>query len=69
MDTFVLDLFDFMLKVKSLLDKTNLFSPNDYENNDKIILKYFQQLKKWKNYIALFVVSLENLKNLRNHTS
>ena len=33
---------DFMLKGKSLRDYTNLFSPNDYENNDKIILKYFQ---------------------------
>ena len=27
---------------KSLLDYINLFSPNDYEKNDKIILKYFQ---------------------------
>ena len=32
---------DFMLKGKSLLDYTNLFSPNEYEKNDKIILKYF----------------------------
>ena len=30
---------DFMLKVKSLLEYTNLFSTNDYEKNDKIILK------------------------------
>ena len=35
-------LIDFMLKGKSLLEFTNLFSPNDYEKNDKIILKYFQ---------------------------
>ena len=33
---------DFMLKGKILDDYTNLFSPNDYEKNDKIILKYFQ---------------------------
>ena len=33
---------DFVLKGKSLLKNTNLFSPNDYEKNDKIILKYFQ---------------------------
>ena len=32
----------FMLKGKSLLDCTNLFSPNDYEKNDKITSKYFQ---------------------------
>ena len=31
-----------MLKSKSLLDYTNLFSPNDYEKNDRIILKYSQ---------------------------
>ena len=29
-----------MLKGKSLLDYTNLFSPNDYEKND-IRLKFF----------------------------
>ena len=32
---------DFMLKGKSLLEYTYLFSPNDYEKNDNIILKYF----------------------------
>ena len=33
---------DLMLGGKSLLDYKNLFSPNNYEKNDKIILKYFQ---------------------------
>ena len=33
---------NFMLKGKSFLDYTNLFSPNEYKKNDKIILKYFQ---------------------------
>ena len=33
---------DFMLKGESLLDYTDLFSPNDYDQNDKVILKYFQ---------------------------
>ena len=32
---------DFMLKGKSLLDYTNLFTPNGYEKNYKIILKFF----------------------------
>ena len=36
---------DFMLKGKSLLKYINLFSPNEYEKNDEIILKYFQWLK------------------------
>ena len=39
---FCIGFIDFMLKGKSLLDDTNLYSPNDYENNNKIILKYFQ---------------------------
>ena len=36
------DSIPFMLKGKSLLDYTNLFSHNGYEKNDQIILKYFQ---------------------------
>ena len=35
----------FMLKSKSLLDYTNLFSPKKYEQNAEIILKYFQLTK------------------------
>ena len=27
---------------KTLLDSTNLFSPNDYKKNDKIIYRYFK---------------------------
>ena len=38
---FCVGFIDFMLKDKSLLGYTNL-SSNDYEKNDKIILKYFQ---------------------------
>ena len=39
---FCIGFIDFLLKGTNLLDYTNLFSPNDYEKNDKIILKYFQ---------------------------
>ena len=38
---FCVGFIDFMLKGKSLLDYTNLFSPNNYHKNEKI-LKYFQ---------------------------
>ena len=31
-----------ILKGKNLLDYRNLFSPNEYKKNDKIILIYFQ---------------------------
>ena len=34
---FCIGFIDFMLKGKSLLDYTNLFSPNDYKKNDNII--------------------------------
>ena len=39
---FCIGFIDFMLKGKTLLDYTNLFSVNDYEKNGKIILKYSQ---------------------------
>ena len=41
-DYFCIGFIDFMLKVKSLLDYTNSFSPSKYGKNEKIILKYFQ---------------------------
>ena len=43
---FCTEFIDFMLKGKSLLDYTNLFSPNNYENNNKTILKYSQKLER-----------------------
>ena len=43
---FCIGFIDFLLKGKCLLDYTNSFSPNDYEKNDKIILDYFQYLKR-----------------------
>ena len=39
---FCIGFIDFMLKGKILLEYTNMFTPEDYENNDIIILKYFQ---------------------------
>ena len=33
---------NFMLKGKSLSEYINLFSPNEYKKNDKMILKCFQ---------------------------
>ena len=36
-----IEFIGFMLNVKSLLDYTHLFSPKDFEKNDKIVLKYF----------------------------
>ena len=39
---FCIGYIDFILKGESLLDYKNLFFPNEYEKNGKIILKYFQ---------------------------
>ena len=38
---FCIGFINFMLKIKSLLDYANLFSPNEIEKNNKIILEYF----------------------------
>ena len=43
---FCIGFIDFVLKGKSLLEYTNLFSSSDYKKNDKIISKYFQKLKR-----------------------
>ena len=47
---FCIEFIHFMLKGKSLLDYTSLFSHIEYEKNDKVILKFFHQLVI-KNYI------------------
>ena len=39
---FLIAFIYFILKAKSLLDYTNLFSPNEHKKDDKVILKYFQ---------------------------
>ena len=39
---FCIGFIDFMLKGKSLLEYANLFCPNEYKKNDKIMLKYSQ---------------------------
>ena len=39
---FCIGFINFMLKCKSLFDYINIFSPNDYEKKDKVILNYFQ---------------------------
>ena len=38
---FCIGFIDFMLKGKNLFVCTNLFSPNEYKKNDKIIKKFF----------------------------
>ena len=35
---------DFMLKCKNLSEDTDLFSPNEYKKNDKIIPRHFNRI-------------------------
>ena len=60
---FCIGFIDFMLKSKRLLECTNLFSPNQYEKNDKIILKYFQQNLNKLKCIGIFVINIKFRKN------
>ena len=48
---FCIGFIDFMLKDKSFLDHTNLFSHNEYEKNDKIILQYWKFEKPEISYL------------------
>ena len=71
---FCIRFIDVMLKGKSWLDDTNLFSPNEYEKNDKKILKYLQWFKTKKfvlwadsKKVKMSAISIENLKTLKYH--
>ena len=63
---FCIRFIDFMLKLKSLRDYINLFSPNYYENNHKIMLKYFQENRTTLKCIAMFAINIENPKSKLN---
>ena len=41
---YYLEFTNYMLKGKTLLDYTNLFSPNDFKQNDQIIKRIFKKL-------------------------
>ena len=55
---FCIGFIDRMLKGKSLLKYKTLLSFNDYEKNDEMILKYFQQNLNKLKCIVMLVVSL-----------
>ena len=39
---FCIEFINYMLKGKTLLDYTNLFSPNDFKKNDPVIKRIFK---------------------------
>ena len=40
---FCIEFINYMLKDKTLLDYTNLFSPNDFQKNDRVIKRIFKK--------------------------
>ena len=52
-----------ILKGKSLLDNNNLFSPKEYEINDKVIFSIDSKKLRMKKKL-LIAISIENLKTL-----
>ena len=51
---FCIGFINFMFKCKSLTEYTNLFSPNDFKENDDTILNYFMNNAQVQNGIVLF---------------
>ena len=43
---FCIEFINYMLKGKTLLDYTNLFSPNDFKKNDQVIKRIFKKYLK-----------------------
>ena len=39
---FCIEFINYVIKVKTLLDYTNLFSPNDFKKNDRVIKRIFK---------------------------
>ena len=61
MRIFCIVFIDFMLAGKTLIEFTNLFSPNNFVNDD-IILDYFMtNVQKWLNAFQLITVLMKHL--------
>ena len=63
---FCIEFIDYMLKGKTLLDYTNLFSPNDFKKNDRVI----KRILKMNNVIELTNVNkyrLDEINKIRDY--
>ena len=56
---------NFILKDKSLLEYTSLFTPNEFKENDKITFRYFQQNLNKLKYIVMLAINIQNQKNTK----
>ena len=50
---YCIDFLEYIIAGKNLLDYTNLFSHNDYQENDKIMYKYFKDKYQAKENVIL----------------
>ena len=48
---FCIGFINYMIKSKDLIDYTNLFSPSDFDKNDRVILRYLKH--KWKSILKI----------------
>ena len=62
---FFIVFIDFMTIGKSILDSTDLFSPTQYEKNDKIIFKYSQYILKRKKVIKIYFIVCDNYRKFK----
>ena len=64
---FCIGFIDSMLKGKSLLDYTNLFSPKKYEKSDEIVLNFFSITKniKMKTFYCVICGKHRKFKNCK----
>ena len=65
---FCIEFINYMLKGKTLLDYTNLFSPNDFKKNDQVIFK--NEYLKMNNIIELTDVNkyrLDEINKIRDY--
>ena len=64
---FCIKFINYMLKAKTLLDYTNLFSPNHFKKNDRVIKRIF---KKVNNIVELTYVNkyrLDEINKIRDY--
>ena len=59
-----IDFMEYTIAGRTLLDYINLFSPNDYKKDDKIIYKYFKD-----KCMTIFHFRLKRIDETRNYIS
>ena len=68
---FCIGFVDFMVQGRSLLDCKNLFSPNEYEKNVKIILRWkkvkMRKNLRWKFFLRFLLYAVNVRMNIKKY--